>query len=95
MKIVDNKMKPSAIIQSRNKDNKEIVYYIGLEVDDLEKQNFSKDIYLLINYKGQLMKVKIKNEPTDKYDYIARIGERYIVIDNHIYFIDDIEDMIF
>lgn len=76
------------IVRSRNNNNPETLKIIDYEIDE-ENQ----EIYLIFLYKNLRYKAKIENIITNNYDIPVNFGERYIIVDGHIYFIDDIEDI--
>ena len=76
------------IIQSRNKQNINFIQVIDYYID----QKNNNDVMLTFLYKNAKYTAKIQTLITDKYDLPIHFGDRYIVIDNHVYFIDDFEN---
>lgn len=85
---IDSSKNILGIIKSRNNKNKNIIKIIDYDINENKKE-----IYLIFLYKNLRYKAKIENIITNNYDVPVNFGERYIIVDGHIYFIDDIEDI--
>lgn len=77
-----------AYLSSRNPNNKEVLRIYDLGLDDE-----NKTVTLTFLYHHHEYTKPIETLITNQYDIPTHTGERYIVVNNYVYFIDDIEDV--
>lgn len=77
-----------AYLASRNPNNKEVirVYDFGLNSEQ-------QTVNLTFLYRHHEYTKPVETLITNQYDIPTHTGERYIVINNLVYFIDDIKDV--
>lgn len=78
-----------SFISSRNRNNKEIVSVLNYSLDETSDD---EKVVLSVKYKRRLHNVEVQEKLTDEYDVPIGIGERYIVLENHVYFLKDASD---
>lgn len=76
-----------AVIKSRRPTNPETVKILDYFYND------KNEISLMFIYKKARYTQFIQNKITDEYDIETTLGDRYIVINNNVYFIDDASDI--
>lgn len=77
-----------AVLPSRNQNNKDILRILDYDMDIAHKVNTITFLYRNAKYTEPIQDII-----TDQYDVPVNIGERYIAINNCVYFVDDINDL--